>query len=256
MTFTVGTYLAERLSQVGLRHHFAVAGDFNLVLLDELLKNKEIEQVYCCNELNCGYSAEGYARAHGAGAAVVTYSVGALSAINAVAGAFAENLPVTFISGAPNTNDHATDHLIHHTLATHDLRYQYEMARKVTCAAVAVSSPAEAPEQIDHAIGTALRQCKPAYIEIACNIADAPCAVPGPVSSLLSEAPSDKDTLRAAVSAAVAFLRTKGKPTMLIGSKVRAAGAERQAIALADALGCTVVSMAAAKANARPPEPR
>ncbi|HCE37938.1 thiamine pyrophosphate-binding protein, partial [Zymomonas mobilis] len=80
MSYTVGTYLAERLVQIGLKHHFAVAGDYNLVLLDNLLLNKNMEQVYCCNELNCGFSAEGYARAKGAAAAVVTYSVGALSA--------------------------------------------------------------------------------------------------------------------------------------------------------------------------------
>jgi pyruvate decarboxylase len=38
MTYTVGSYLAARLSQIGLKHHFAVAGDFNLVLLDQLLE--------------------------------------------------------------------------------------------------------------------------------------------------------------------------------------------------------------------------
>jgi indolepyruvate decarboxylase len=36
--YTVGSYLATRLSQIGLKHHFAVAGDFNLVLLDQLLE--------------------------------------------------------------------------------------------------------------------------------------------------------------------------------------------------------------------------
>ena len=88
MTYTVGSYLARRLQQIGLKHHFAVAGDFNLVLLDQLLTINELEQVYCCNELNCGYSAEGYARACGAAAAVVTFSVGGLSAINAIGGAW------------------------------------------------------------------------------------------------------------------------------------------------------------------------
>src|SRR6201998_3624965 len=117
MTYTVGSYLAARLSQIGLKHHFAVAGDFNLVLLDQLLTNKDLEQVYCCNELNCGYSAEGYARACGAAAAVVTFNVGGLSAINAIGGAYAENLPGILVSGAPNTNDRATEHLIHPTLA-------------------------------------------------------------------------------------------------------------------------------------------
>jgi pyruvate decarboxylase len=247
MEYTVGSYLAARLSQVGLKHHFAVAGDFNLVLLDQLLTNKDLEQVYCCNELNCGYSAEGYARASGAGAAVVTFSVGGLSAINAIAGAYAENLPVILVSGAPNTNDRATEHLIHHTLATHDWSYQLEIAKKVTCAAVAVTSAEDAPQQIDYAIRSALREKKAAYIEIACNVAAAPCAAPGPISAVISEEPSDPETLEAAISRAAEFLQGKQKPVLMIGSKLRSAGAERQAIELAEALGCAVTVMAAAK---------
>ena len=84
MPYTVGTYLATRFSQIGLKHHFAVAGDYNLALLDQLLTNKDLEQIYCSNELNCGFSAEGYARAHGVAAAIVTFSVGALSSLNAI----------------------------------------------------------------------------------------------------------------------------------------------------------------------------
>jgi indolepyruvate decarboxylase len=247
MTYTVGSYLAARLSQIGLKHHFAVAGDYNLVLLDQLLTNKNLEQVYCCNELNCGYSAEGYARACGMAAAIVTFSVGGLSAINAIAGAYAENLPVILVSGAPNTNDRATEHLIHHTLATHDWSYQLEIAKKLTCAAVAITSAADAPHQIDYAVRSALREKKPAYIEIACNIAAAPCAAPGPVSALIAEEPSDAATLEAAIAAAAKFLHDKQKPVLLIGSKLRAAGAEKQAVELADALGCAVTVMAAAK---------
>ena len=246
-TYTVGSYLAERLSQIGLKHHFVVAGDYNLVLLDQLLSNKDLEQVYCSNELNCGYSAEGYARAHGAAAAVVTFSVGALSAFNAIGGAYAENLPVILISGAPNSNDRGSEHLLHHTLGTHDNSYQLEMAKKITCAAVSITSATDAPALIDHAIRTALREKKPAYIEIACNISSVPCAAPGPISGVVAEEPSDPETLNAAVEAAVAFLRKKQKPVMLIGSKLRAAGAEKEAVALAEALGCSVAVMAAAK---------
>ena len=247
MTYTVGSYLAARLSQIGLKHHFAVAGDFNLVLLDQLLTNKDLEQVYCCNELNCGYSAEGYARACGAAAAVVTFSVGGLSAINAIGSAYAENLPVILVSGAPNTDDRATEHLVHHTLATHDWSYQLEIAKKLTCAALAITSAADAPHQIDSAIRAALREKKPAYIEIACNIAAAPCAAPGPISALVAEEPSDPETLQAAIATAAEFLRGKQKPILLIGSKLRAAGAGKQAIELAEALGCAVTVMAAAK---------
>ena len=247
MQYTVGSYLAARFSQIGLKHHFAVAGDYNLALLDQLLTNKDMKQVYCSNELNCGFSAEGYARARGAAAAIVTFSVGALSAFNAIGGAYAENLPVILVSGAPNSNDRAANHLLHHTLGTHDFSYQLEIAKKLTCAAVAITSAEEAPDKIDDAIRTALREKKPAYIEIACNIAAAPCAAPGPISTVVGEEPSNPLALRSAVEAAAEFLHGKQKPVLLVGSKLRAAGAEKAAIELADALGCSVAVMAAAK---------
>jgi indolepyruvate decarboxylase len=63
----------------------------------------------------------------------------------------------------------------------------------------------------------------------------------------MSEAPSDSESLGAAISAAAEFLNDKKKPILLIGSKLRAAGAEKHAIELAEALGCAVVVMAAAK---------
>jgi indolepyruvate decarboxylase len=247
MSYTVGTYLAERLSQIGLKHHFAVAGDYNLVLLDQLLLNRDCEQVYCCNELNCGFAAEGYARANGAAAAVVTFNVGAFSALNAIGGAYAENLPVILISGAPNSNDHGSGHILHHTIGIPDYGYQMEIAKKLTCAAVSITSADDAPEKIDHVLRTALREKKPGYIEIACNVSGQPCAAPGPISAVLDERPSDGETLAAAVAAVASFIEKHEKPAILIGSRLRAAGAEEAAVKLADALGCVVATMAAAK---------
>jgi pyruvate decarboxylase len=60
--FTIGSYLGARLEQIGIRHYFMVPGDYNLVLLDQLLANKNMQQIGCCNELNASYAAEAYAR--------------------------------------------------------------------------------------------------------------------------------------------------------------------------------------------------
>jgi pyruvate decarboxylase len=38
---TVGSYLATRLEQVGLRHYFGIPGDYNLSLFDQLLGTKD-----------------------------------------------------------------------------------------------------------------------------------------------------------------------------------------------------------------------
>jgi thiamine pyrophosphate-dependent acetolactate synthase large subunit-like protein len=64
---------------------------------------------------------------------------------------------------------------------------------------------------------------------------------------VINEEPSDPDALQATVDAAAEFLRGRQKPVILIGSKLRAAGAEKAAVELADALGCSVAVMAAAK---------
>jgi pyruvate decarboxylase len=142
-------------------------------------------EVGCANELNCSMAAEGYARANGAAACVVTYSVGALSAFNGTGSAYAENLPLILISGSPNTNDAGQFHLLHHTLGTSDFTYQLEMAKKITCCAVAVDRASDAPRLIDRAIRTALLSKKPAYIEIPTNLAGAPCMRPGPISAVI-----------------------------------------------------------------------
>lgn len=46
-----------------------------------------------------GYAADGFARARGIGCVVVTFTVGGLSVINAVAGAMSEHLPLICITG-------------------------------------------------------------------------------------------------------------------------------------------------------------
>ena len=96
--YTMGNYLATRPEQIGLKHYFMVPGDCNLVLLDQHLGNKNMQQTGCRNELNGAYAAEAYARVNGCGAIVTTFNVGAFSALNGVADAYAERLPVIFIS--------------------------------------------------------------------------------------------------------------------------------------------------------------
>lgn len=246
-TFTVGTYLAARLEQMGLKHYFVVPGDYNLMLLDQLDSNKNMKQIYCCNELEAAYAAEGYARAKGAGALVVTFNVGAYSALNGVAGAFAENLPVIFICSSYNTNDPIEDHRLHHTLGTHDLSYQREMMSRVTCEAVYVRHAKDAPRLIDRAIRAALSGRKPAYIEIPCNLANEPCSEPAPLESLKPQERSDPKALAAAVDAAADLLNGAQRPVLLAGGQLRAYDAIDAFRELAEALGSGVAVMPDAK---------
>jgi pyruvate decarboxylase len=93
-----------------------VPGDYNLPLLDGLAQVPGLTMVNTANELNAGYAADGHARARGIGCVVTTFLVGALSAINAAAASFAEEVPVLCVVGVPNTSQYASTCALHHTL--------------------------------------------------------------------------------------------------------------------------------------------
>jgi len=246
-TSTVGQYVAARLKQTGIRHYFTVPGDYNLVLLDELLKEPDLTMISCCNELNAAYAADGYSRATGGPAAiVVTFSVGGLSAINGIAGAYAESLPLIILSGGPNTNSEAENELLHHTIGVVDYGYQREMFDRVTAEAVIIRHAAEAPAQIDRAINTALRTSKPVYIEIPANLAGRPTSAPHPRSFNLAQTP-DPVAFEDAAAHAAEFLNAAAKPVLVAGVGLRANQAEDAFAELADASGYAV----AVKPNAK-----
>jgi TPP-dependent 2-oxoacid decarboxylase len=96
---TVAEYLLIRLKEIGVDHLFGVPGDFVLGFFNHVLKS-DVKYVGTCIELNAAYAADGYARIRGIGAFSSTYGVGKLSAINGVAGAFEERVPVVVITKA------------------------------------------------------------------------------------------------------------------------------------------------------------
>jgi indolepyruvate decarboxylase len=99
-TTTIGDFLLRRLREAGVRHAFGVPGDYNLELLQQMEDTATLEWTGACNELNASYAADGYARLNGLAALIVTNGVGALSAINGVAGAYAEHIPVICVCGS------------------------------------------------------------------------------------------------------------------------------------------------------------
>lgn len=217
---TVGEYLSQRLQEIGIQHYFTVPGDFNLVLLDQLLKNPNLQMINCCNELNAGYAAEGYARSRGVGALVVTYSVGGLSALNAVACAYAEDLPVIVISGGINSDSAAEGRIIHHALGEVRYDYQRQIYEHVTAGAIAIRRLDDAPAMIDRAIETALRYRKPVYLEIACNLAGQLIPAPGN-RFFYTEFSSDSASLGDAIAHAADFFNSATRPVAVAGPRIR-----------------------------------
>ncbi|PYH44619.1 GroES-like protein [Aspergillus saccharolyticus JOP 1030-1] len=167
-SFDVSTFLSYRLEELGICEFLAVPGDTNLVLLDNLLKNPNLRMIGCCNELNAGYAADGYARTSPAKIAVlvVPYVVGALSALNAVAGMLASRK------------------FLHHAPTATNREQALDAYQGVTAASIRLQSAETAVEALDDAISKCLRSSLPIFCEIPDDIAGAACSPPSPLKGL------------------------------------------------------------------------
>ncbi|KAJ4796053.1 Pyruvate decarboxylase [Rhynchospora pubera] len=246
---TLGCHLARRLVEIGATDVFSVPGDFNLTLLDYLIAEPSLNLIGCCNELNAGYAADGYARARGVGACVATFTVGGLSIINAIAGAYSENLPVICIVGGPNSNDFGMNRILHHTIGLPDFSQELRCFQTVTCHQAVVNNLENAQEQIDMAISTALKESKPVYISISCNLAGLPHPTfsHDPIPFFISPRVSNKMNLDAAVEACTRFLNNAVKPVMVGGPNLRSTKSKAAFVELADASGYPIAVMPSAK---------
>ncbi len=213
---TVSRYLLHRLQEAGVNHLFGVPGDYVLDFLDDVI-NSPIQWVGTCNELNAGYAADGYGRLNGVGAAVVTYCVGGFSILNAVAGAYAEQVPLIVISGAPSRVRREAGALVHHLVA--DYYLQLEVFRKVTVDAAMLTNPDTAPDEIDRVISACLLRKLPVYLELAADVALAPCRRPTPLTPRKG-AVSHEQTLRECVEEAAGLLNRAECPVLLAGMQL------------------------------------
>ena len=230
---TVGEYLAKRLQEIGINNIFGVVGDYVLGLMDVLLENN-LQLIATCNELNAGYAADAHARLNGVSAVCVTYNVGGLSLVNAVAGAYAELVPTIVISGAPSTAQERQKLLLHHTAVDYNL--QLEVFEKITVAAVRITSPTQAARQIDRTISACLRERRPVYIEIPTDMVDQPCPISETVDLPL-EPLLDRRALSEAVNEAVELLEKSQRPVILAGVELHRYGIAEQLSSLLDKTG-------------------
>ncbi|GAS57346.1 alpha-keto acid decarboxylase family protein [Salmonella enterica] len=168
--YTVADYLLDRLAGCGIGHLFGVPGDYNLQFLDHVIDHPTLRWVGCANELNAAYAADGYARMSGAGALLTTFGVGELSAINGIAGSYAEYVPVLHIVGAPCSAAQQRGELMHHTLGDGDFRHFYRMSQAIS-AASAILDEQNACFEIDRVLGEMFAARRPGYIMLPADVA-------------------------------------------------------------------------------------
>jgi alpha-keto-acid decarboxylase len=168
--YTVGDYLLDRLVELGVSEVFGVPGDYNLEFLDHILAHPDIRWVGNANELNAGYAADGYGRLRGMSAVVTTFGVGELSAANAIAGSYAEHVPVVHIVGGPSKDAQGTRRALHHSLGDGDFEHFLRISREITCAQANLM-PATATREIDRVLSEVREQRRPGYLLLPTDVA-------------------------------------------------------------------------------------
>ena len=242
-TFTVSSYLINRLHEIGVGHLFGVPGDYVLDFLDHVVAS-QVTWVGTCNELNAGYAADGYARVNGVGAAVVTYGVGGLSILNTAAGAYAEQVPMIVISGAPPTSSRKAGAMVHHLVSNYDL--QFDVYEKLTIDSIVLSDADSAPAKIDRALKNCLTNKLPVYIEIPADIAVAECRQPEPME-FIERKESDPAALRECIAEVVALLDKADNPMLLAGVELHRFGLGDETLKLIEKAEIPYATMFACK---------
>lgn len=169
---TISEYILKRLEQLNVTSIFGVPGDFNMPFLDFIEDHPTIKWIGNCNELNAAYAADGYARVkeHSIGVVVTTFGVGELSAINGIAGAFSEMVPVLHIVGVPSTTQLKNKPMLHHTLGNGRFDAYTKAAEQITIAQAMIMNKTHAAAEIDRILTECITQARPVYLTLPMDL--------------------------------------------------------------------------------------
>lgn len=239
MAMTVIEHVLSRLHAIGVTDVFGVPGDFAFPVNDAISLYPGMRWIGCCNELNAAYAADGYARIKGLGAICTTYGVGELSALNGIAGAYAEHLPLFHLVGAPNMAVQVARAVMHHTLGNGEYDLFHRMAQPVVCAS-AIITPQNAAFETERLIAEALYHRRPVYMAFPADYASQ--TVVGEASPLPLPH-SDPAFLAAATDAIISAVAKARTACFLPGILLARTGLRSQMQAVIDASGLPFATM-------------
>ncbi len=251
-TMPLGQFLFQYLHDNGVRHSFGVPGDFALPTFAWLDKSP-IQSITMTHEPGAGFAADAYSRINGIGLVTVTYCVGGLNVLNAVAGAFAEKSPIVVVSGGPGRKDREKDPLVHHKVRTFET--QRRIYDELTAASTILLDEQHAAEEIIRCVDACVQQKRPVYIEVPYDIVDRPIPIPPQPAANHRQQTTDPQTLRAALDETVAMLRAARKPVILAGVELHRYRLARYAIGLAEKLNIPIAADLLSKSAVRENHP-
>ncbi|WP_447602571.1 alpha-keto acid decarboxylase family protein [Nitrospira sp. Nam80] len=248
---TIGTAVLDRLHRLGVRHIFGIPGDYVLNLY-KIIETSPITHIGTTREDCAGFAADAYARINGIGAVCVTYCVGGLNTVNAIACAYAERSPVVLLTGSPGLSERARNPYLHHMVR--DFSTQREVFERMTVAAVSLDDPVTAERDMDRAFAALLRYRRPIYLEIPRDMVHAPLAAPAPSGRFETE-DTDSAALAEAVGEVRSILASAKRPVILAGAEVGRFGLHDELTRLVEQLNVPIASTLLGKSVIREDHP-
>jgi acetolactate synthase-1/2/3 large subunit len=232
---TGSALLCEALQAHGVRTVFGYPGGAALPLYRELANHPGLTHVLVRHEENAALAADGFARATGfPGVCMATSGPGATNLLTGIATAMMDSVPLLALTGQVATSAIGTQAFQEVDIVG--------MARPVVKAALQARTPEEVPGLVAEAFQI-MREGRPGPVLLdlpkdvlmgKAVVEDPPLAAePTPVTS---------PDLDAALDRVAALLDAAERPVLALGRGVLLAGAEAQALALAERTGAAVVS--------------
>uniref|UniRef100_A0A0G4HX36 Pyruvate decarboxylase n=1 Tax=Chromera velia CCMP2878 TaxID=1169474 RepID=A0A0G4HX36_9ALVE len=248
-TAVVGDVLVDALYACGVRDAFGIPGDYAVPVFQALRRQEgKIRLHTLSHEPAVGFAADASARLQRRPcAAVFTYGVGALAALNAIAGAFSERVPVVVVSGAPGIAERAKGLSVHHSAKSLDS--QAKAFEEVTCASVIIREEGDLltfPRKLAEVLRRCRVEARPVYVEVPRDAALWRCPR-FDFESLVhfvqkEEREMDSETLAECVGELTHAAVQARRPVLVVGLEVQRFGVERETAELAGCLGCPVVT--------------
>src|SRR5262249_54404537 len=179
------------------------------------------------------------------GAMIVTHGVGTLSAVNGIAGAYSEHVPVILISGSLPLRAVQRGDLMHHTLVDREKGNLCRMFAEIT-ETQARLTPENAVAETDRLILTAWRRKLPVYLELPSDIPYLEIEVPE-TPLKLEMAPSEVGSLKACTEMILERLHAAKSPAFLLDIDAIRFGVSGQIMELAERFQMQIATLNCAK---------
>jgi acetolactate synthase-1/2/3 large subunit len=225
----VSDYIANKLSDFGVRHVFMLTGGGAMFLNYAIGTHPNIKTIFNHHEQACAMAAEGYARiTNMPGVINVTTGPGGINSLNGVFGAWTDSIPMLILSGQVKRETYIRTYDLPELRQLGDQEADIiSMVRGITKYAVTVDDPKTIRYHLEKAWYRARSgRPGPCWLDIPIDVQSSQVDE-STLESFASESEPELDSAQLAdsVSQTLDRLRNAQRPVILAGTGVRLAGA-------------------------------